>query len=123
MDAQKIDALKLEAQRVALERFGATSSAEIESILAVLSYEQTLFKKHGKRQQAAYTWRMLREHGIIPGVERVVTREAETQGYKALTSLGLRILLLRLWSFDIRRASLRMPLMIQSHVFETSKTR
>ena len=90
MDAQKIDALKLEAQRVALERFGATSSAEIESILAVLSYEKTLFKKHGKRQQAAYTWRMLREHGIIPGVERVVTREAETQGYKALTSLGLQ---------------------------------
>ncbi|QXI03688.1 hypothetical protein HU718_016765 [Pseudomonas tensinigenes] len=90
MDAHKIDTLKLEAERIALERFGATSSAEIESILAVLSYEQTLLQKHGKRQPAAYTWRMLEKHGIVSGVERVVIREAETQGYRALLSLGLQ---------------------------------
>ena len=90
MDAHKIETLKLEAERIALERFGATSSAEIESILAVLSYEQTLLQKHGKRQPAAYTWRMLEKHGIVSGVERVVIREAETQGYRALLSLGLQ---------------------------------
>ncbi|UUT22099.1 hypothetical protein [Pseudomonas sp. T8] len=90
MDARKMETLKQEAERIALERFGATSSAEIESILAVLSYEQTLLQKHGKRQPAAYTWRMLEKHGIVSGVERVVTREAETQGYKALVSLGLQ---------------------------------
>lgn len=90
MDAHKIEALKLEAERIALERFGATSLPEIESILAVLSYEQTLLQKHGKRQPAAYTWRMLEKHGIVSGVERVVTREAETQGYRALVGLGLQ---------------------------------
>ncbi|MCU7247961.1 hypothetical protein [Pseudomonas koreensis] len=90
MDAHKIETLKLEAERIALERFGTTSSAEIESILAVLSYEQTLLQKHGKRQPAAYTWRMLEKHGIVSGVERVVTREAETQGYRALLGLGLQ---------------------------------
>lgn len=90
MDAHKIETLKLEAERIALERFGAISSAEIESILAVLSYEQTLLQKHGKRQPAAYTWRMLEKHGIVSGVERVVIREAETQGYRALLSLGLQ---------------------------------
>ena len=116
MDAQNIDALKLEAQRVALERFGATSSAEIESILAVLSYEQTLFQKHGKRQQAAYTWRMLREHGIIPGVERVVTREAETQGYKALTSLGLQ-------DFAFEAVVVRHPEIFSKDAVEDSKSR
>lgn len=90
MDAHKIETLKLEAERIALERFGATSLAEIESIVAVLSYEQTLLQKHGKRQPAAYTWRMLKEHGIVAGVERVVTRDAETQGYRALVGLGLQ---------------------------------
>jgi len=90
MDANRIHALRQEAERIALERFGTTTSAEIESVLAVLSYEQTLLQKHGKRQPAAYTWRMLEEHGIIESVERVVKRDAETQGYRALTSLGLQ---------------------------------
>lgn len=90
MDAHKLETLKQQAELIAREQFGATSSAEIESILAVLSYEQTLLQKHGKRQPAAYTWRMLKEHGIVPGVERVVTREAETQGYRALVGLGLQ---------------------------------
>ena len=116
MDAHKIDALKLEAQRVALERFGATSSAEIESILAVLSYEQTLFQKHGKRQRAAYTWRMLQEHGIIAGVERVVLREAETQGYKALTSLGLK-------EFAFEAVVSRHPGIFSPKAVESSKSR
>jgi hypothetical protein len=90
MDADRIDALRQEAERIALERFGTTSTAEIESVLAVLSYEQTLLRKHGKRQPAAYTWRMLEKHGIIEGVERVVKRDAETLGYRALISLGLQ---------------------------------
>lgn len=90
MDAHKLETLKQQAELIALERFGATSSAEVESILAVLSYEETLLQKHGKRQPAAYTWRMFIKYGIVPGVERVVTREAETQGYRALVGLGLQ---------------------------------
>lgn len=116
MDAQKIDVLKQEAQRVALERFGANSSAEIESILAVLSYEQTLLQKHGKRQPAAYTWRMLEQHGIIEGVERVVTREAETQGYRALASLGLQ-------AFAFEAVVVRHPDVFSHKAVESSNSR
>ncbi|MCP2141773.1 UNVERIFIED_ORG: hypothetical protein J2Y94_003098 [Pseudomonas poae] len=90
MDAHKLETLKQQAELIALERFGATSSAEVESILAVLSYEETLLQKHAKRQPAAYTWRMFIKYGIVPGVERVVTRKAETQGYRALVGLGLQ---------------------------------
>lgn len=116
MDARKMEALKQVAERIALERFGAASSAEIESILAVLSYEQTLLQKHGKRQPAAYTWRMLEEHGIVSGVERVVTREAETQGYKALVSLGLQ-------EFAFEAVVVRHPDIFSSEAVERSASR
>lgn len=116
MDAHKLEILKQQAELIALEQFGATSSAEIESILAVLSYEQTLLQKHGKRQPAAYTWRMLKEHGVVSGVERVVTREAETQGYRALVGLGLQ-------DFAFEAVVVRHPDIFSTEAVEQSSSR
>ena len=69
---------------------GATTAAERESLESIYAYERTLLKKHGKRVQAAYTWRMVERRGIIPAVEHVVTRRTETTGYRALIAEGMQ---------------------------------
>ena len=69
-----------QAVRMRAELRGAKTEAERECLEAIYAYEWTLFKKHGKRQQAAYTWRMVDERGIIPAVEHAVTRLKETAG-------------------------------------------
>lgn len=89
MDVSIIDRLLERATAIAQNEFNSSSDAVLESILAVLAYEETLRVKHGRHQPAAYTWRMLRTHGVIEAVERVVTRDAVTQGYRALIELGL----------------------------------
>lgn len=71
------------------EAEGATSQAEREALAAVFAYEEVLFHKHGKRIRASYTWRMIRERGIIPAVERAVNKPTETAGYHALLEMGL----------------------------------
>lgn len=68
---------------------GAASAAEQEALEAVYAYERTLFLKHGKNVRASRTWRMIKERGIIPSVERVVTRPGESSGYAELCKLGL----------------------------------
>lgn len=69
---------------------GALSTAEREALEAVYAYERTLFLKHGKNVRASRTWRMIKERGIIPAVERVVTRADESSGYVALCRMGLQ---------------------------------
>ncbi|WP_221899471.1 HNH endonuclease [Pseudomonas sediminis] len=89
MDAVRLSELKAQAARIAQQEFNESSLAATEAVLAVLAYEETLYTKHGHRQKAAYTWRMMREHGLINAVERVVQRDAETAGYQALKGMGL----------------------------------
>jgi hypothetical protein len=68
---------------------GAKTDVERECLEAIYAYEWTLFKKHGKRQRAAYTWRMVGERGIIPAVEHAVTRSKETAGFRGLEAEGM----------------------------------
>jgi hypothetical protein len=65
------------------------TEAETEALRAVHAYEQTLFEKHGKHIRASYTWRMIREHGVIEAVERAVKKPTETQGFRMLDEMGL----------------------------------
>ena len=46
--------------------------------------------RRGKRQPASDTWRMVDERRIIPAVEHVVKRKAETTGYRARITEGRR---------------------------------
>ena len=84
----------MEARRRAVElralKHGAATDAEREALEAVYAYEHVLSQTKGKNVRANYTWRMIRERGVIPAVERVVTRPAETVGYKALVAMGMR---------------------------------
>lgn len=81
-------ALKRSIQ-IKAEQFGSTSDVEKEAIQAIYAYEELLFKKNGKRTRASRTWQMIKRHGIIAAVERVVSRPEEAMGYKVLAEMGL----------------------------------
>jgi hypothetical protein len=87
-------ALAREARRWAIERraekYGATTEVELEAVKAVFAYERSLRTKHGKKVSASYTWRMIREQGIIAAMEQLVTKKAESKGYRALVAMGLQ---------------------------------
>lgn len=83
-----LDARK-RAVQIRAERFGATSEVERECIEAVYAYEEVLSAKAGHRQTASRTWPMIKRHGVIEAVERVVKRRADALGYTALVKMGL----------------------------------
>lgn len=71
------------------EMHGAKTQAERECLKAVYAYQDVLAAKNGKKTRASRTWQMLKKHGILPAVERVVNRSQETSGYTALVEMGL----------------------------------
>ena len=75
--------------QIRAEIHGATSSVETECLEAVYAYEEVLSAEKGRRQPASRTWQMLKRHGIIPGVERVVTKREVSTGFTALAKMGL----------------------------------
>jgi hypothetical protein len=85
--------LAKEARRRAIqlraEKYGAKTDAEKECLEAVYAYERVLTDKNGKTTRANRTWQMIKRHGIIPAVERAVSRPVETAGYTALVEKGL----------------------------------
>lgn len=83
-------AARVRAIQMLARAMRAETDAERESLEAVFAYEHTLFKKHGRAIKASYTWRMIRERGIIPAVEHVVVQGKETIGYVALVEAGMQ---------------------------------
>jgi hypothetical protein len=110
----------LEARRRAVElralSHGATTAAEREALQAIYAYERTLFKKHGKHQQASYTWRMVERVGIIAAVESAVSRRTETAGYRALIAEGMQ-------DMAFESVVLRHPDAFSAEAVEKSKKR
>ena len=82
-------AARKRAVQLRAESFGATSEVERECIEAVYAYEEVLSAKAGRRQSASRTWPMIKLHGVIEAVERVVKRKADALGYTALVEMGL----------------------------------
>ena len=69
--------------------YGAESDAERECLEAVYAYEEILFRKHGRRQRASRTWKMIKDRGILAAIEHAVDRPDGTVGFKALEEIGL----------------------------------
>jgi hypothetical protein len=86
--------LALRARRRAVELraavHGAKTAAEREALEAVYAYERVLTTKRGKKIRASRTWQMIDRRGIIPAVEHVVARSAESTGYTALVDMGMQ---------------------------------
>lgn len=80
---------RLRAVQIRAEAHPTTSDVENECLQAVYAYEEVLSSRNGKRQPASRTWQMIRRHGIIPAVERVVTKRDVSSGYSALAEMGL----------------------------------
>jgi hypothetical protein len=85
--------LALEANQRAIElraeEHEAETPAERESLQAVFAYEESTYKKNGKRTRASRTWQLIKRHGIIEAIERTVKRDPEPEGYALLVELGL----------------------------------
>lgn len=77
------------AVQLRAEAHGAKTEAERECLEAVYAYEEVLSANKGRRQPASRTWQMIRRHGVLPAVERIVTKRAESAGYTALAEMGL----------------------------------
>ncbi len=69
---------------------GATTDAEREALEAVYAYERAQSRIRGKKFHASRTWPMIERRGIIPAIEFVVTRRAETAGYRVLVQMGMQ---------------------------------
>ena len=68
---------------------GELSPIEHECLQAVYAYEEVLSAEKGRRQPASRTWQMIKRHGIIPAVERVVTKRDASAGFTSLAQMGL----------------------------------
>ena len=69
---------------------GAKGEVELECLQAVYAYEEVLSAPKGRRQPASRTWQMIRRLGILPAVEKVVSRREESNGFTALAAMGLK---------------------------------
>jgi hypothetical protein len=78
------------AVQLRAEAHGAKTAVERECLEAVYAYEEVLSARAGKRVRANRTWPMIRAHGILPAVERIVLQRAESLGYTALIEMGLK---------------------------------
>jgi len=68
---------------------GVQGEVENDCLQAVHAYEEVLSASKGKRLHASRTWQMIKRHGIIPAVERVVLKRDVSTGFTALASMGL----------------------------------
>ena len=95
---------------------GASSDVERECFQAVYAYEEILSAQKGKRQPASRTWQMIKRHGILPAVERVVTKRLESAGYTVLAEMGLQ-------EFAFEAVILRHPSHFSEEAVRRSKER
>lgn len=83
------DQARKRAVQIRADAHGARSDVERECLLAVYAYEEVLSAQKGKRQPASRTWQMIKRLGIIPAVERVVTKREVSSGFTALADMDL----------------------------------
>lgn len=98
------------------DAYGAVTEVERECLLAVYAYEEILSSKKGRRQPAARTWQMIQRHGIIPAVERVVTKREISMGFTALSEM-------RLMDFAFEAVVLRHPDYFSENAISISRNR
>jgi len=98
------------------EEYDAKSDAERAVIEAVYAHEEALTKKNGKRTRASRIWPMIRKYGIIPAIDRVVSRADETTEYALLLEMGLQ-------DYAFEAAVLNYPELFSSDATSRSQAR
>ena len=92
------------------------SVAERDAIEVTLAYEEVLASIHGKATKATRTWQMIRDHGILPAVARIVTRREQTKGYERLVEMGME-------DMTFEQVVLRHPESFDSEVVAAARSR
>lgn len=110
------EAARRRSVQLRAEAAGATSEVERECLEAVYAYEEVLSSEKGRRQPASRTWQMIKRHGVVPAVERIVLNRAESSGFVALAKMHLLDL-----AFEA--VVLRHPLNFSEAAVEASTTR
>jgi hypothetical protein len=86
--------LAAQARRKSVELLAAVheakTEAEREALCAVYAYEKAASQQRGRKVTASRTWQMIKRHGIVEAVKRVVKRAEATVGYEALVKAGLQ---------------------------------
>lgn len=85
-----VEEARQRAVQLRAEAHGAKTDVERECLEAVYAYEEVLSAQKGRRQSASRTWPMIHKLGILPAVERIVTKREESLGYTALADMGLK---------------------------------
>jgi hypothetical protein len=81
--------VRLEGGSVSRETDPRRRAAENDFYIGLAAYEQLLAIKHGRRQPAGYTRRMLRHKSVFQIVEDWVKVEGATEGFKLLIAMGM----------------------------------
>lgn len=92
------------------------TDAEREALEAVYAYEAIMSAKRGKKTSASRTWPMIKQHGVLGAVERVVNRKDATTNYHELVEGGLG-------DFSFESVVVRYPDMFTSEAVERSRQR
>ena len=92
VEATHPDLAKL-ARRRAVElralKYGAKTDVEREALQCIYAFEEARSQETGKRARANRTWQSITNNGILPTVDRVVSRRKATEGYDSLVAAGL----------------------------------
>ncbi len=83
-------AARRRAVQLRAAQYGAETDIERECLEAIYAYERAESQIRGRKFRASRTWPMIERRGVIPAVEFVVTRRAETTGYRTLIEMGLQ---------------------------------
>lgn len=84
------DQARLRAVQLRAAAHGAVTEVEQDCLRAVYAYEEVLSAQKGRRQAASRTWPMIKRLGIVPAVERVVTKRELSSGFTALAEMRLQ---------------------------------
>lgn len=110
------DQARKRAVQIRAASHGALSEVEYECLQAVYAYEEVLGAERKRRQPANRTWQMIKNYGIIPTVERVVTKREVTAGFSALAQMGLL-------DYAFEAVILRHPASFSADAIATAKQR
>jgi hypothetical protein len=72
------------------EAHGARTAVEKECLEAIYAFEEVESEENGRRIKASRTWQVIKRLGIIPAVERIVTKRDVSAGFTILAEMGLK---------------------------------
>jgi len=104
------------AVQLRAEKHRAKTEVERECLEAIYALEEVRSEANGRTTKAARTWQAIKRHGIIPTVERVVTRPKASEGFKALEEMGLK-------RYAFEAVILRHPDIFSTEAAEISRRR